>query len=396
MTTERLQIDLTYLGNNNVLIYPIYSEKGEKILDARTPLTPSKINDIIEKYGPIVYYSFTEEMGNIPNHRISAAVNQMKDIEDEIRKTDHLSRTAYKNAESLIEMILNDLRSADTDTIRLMKDLNSYDDYTYNHSVNVLLLVAVFASRMGGFSVDELRSLLIGAYLHDIGKMKIDKQLLNKRGALDVSEFQKMKRHPQLGYEMIKKIAENDRIVQQAVLFHHEKFNNRGYYGLPYEFLPVYPKVVSICDVFDALTTNRPYREAFSPSQAIKSIVNTLNSQFDFDLISRFVNTMGPILNNTQCFYSRFDICELNTQELAIIMDYDIRNMMKPEVIVFCRFERSGSGFSARYYDRPDRCNLALEEEKMMVRILTNRRQIAALKDKLLEKSLLQISRDNP
>lgn len=392
MATERLQIDLTYLGTNNVLIYPIFSEDGEKILDARTPLTPEKVNEIIEKYGNIVYYSFSEEMDNIPNHRINTAVNQIKEVEEELTKTDRLSKASYKNTENLIELILNDLRSSDTETIRLLKDFNTYDDYTYNHSVNVLLLVAVFATKMHKFKIDELRSLLIGAYLHDIGKMKIDKQLLNKKGKLDVSEFQKMKRHPQLGYELVKRVAENDRIVQQAVLFHHEKFNSKGYYALPYEYLPIYPKIVSICDVFDALTTNRPYREAYSPSQAIKTIVNTVNTQFDFELISNFVTTMSPILNNTQSFYSRYDICELNTQELGIIMDYNFNNLMKPQIIIFCRFERSSSGFSARFYDRPVRHDLAVDDTKIMLRILTNKRQVNTLKDKLLERSLLQIS----
>lgn len=392
MATERLQIDLSYLGSNNVLIYPIYSEKGDLILEARTPLTLEKINEIIEKHGNIVYYSFSEEMDNIPNHRINTAIKQMKEVEEEILKTEKLSKTSYKNTENLIEMILNDLRSSDTGTIRLLKDLNTYDDYTYNHSVNVLLLVAVFSTKLHLFKVDELKSLLIGAYLHDIGKMKIDKQLLTKKGKLNVSEFQKMKRHPQLGYELIKNVAGNDRIVQQVVLFHHEKYNSKGYYSLPYEYLPVYPKIVSICDVFDALTTNRPYREAFSPSQAIKTIVNTVNQQFDFGLINNFVNTMSPLLNNTQSFYSRFDICELSTQELGLIMDYSFSDLMKPQVIVFCRFERNGGGFSARFYDKPVRLDLLKDDSKMMVRILTNKRQVNTLKDKLLERSLMQIS----
>ena len=78
MSTERLKIDLTFLGPESVVIYPLYSGSGEKILDARTALTLDRINKIIEKYGKIVYYSFSEEMGNIPNHRIYSALNKSR------------------------------------------------------------------------------------------------------------------------------------------------------------------------------------------------------------------------------------------------------------------------------------------------------------------------------
>ncbi len=392
MPSQRLQIDLNYLGNNNILIYPLYSENGEKILDARAVLSPERVNGIIEKYGNIVYYSFSEEMSNIPNHRISAAFYQSREIEEEILKTDKLSKNSYNKAENLIENVLDDLHTSDTDTIKLLKDLNSFDDYTYNHSVNVLLLTAVFATKMGKFTTQELKGLLLGAYLHDIGKLKIDKQLLNKKGKLTVSEYQKMKRHPQLGYELIRNVAENDKIVQQVVLFHHEKYNNKGYYNLPYENLPLYPKLVSICDVFDALTTNRPYRLAVSPAHAFKVILNSLNVQFDFQIISDFVNKLGSILNNSQFFYSKFDICELNSQELAIIMDYGKEDILKPDVIVFCKFEKSKNNLNVRFYDKPKLIKIRESENLLMSRILTNKRQIDSLKDKLLERSLLQIS----
>ena len=259
-------------------------------------------------------------------------------------------------------------------------------------TIPVLLLTAVFATKMGKFTTQELKGLLLGAYLHDIGKLKIDKQLLNKKGKLTVSEYQKMKRHPQLGYELIRNVAENDKIVQQVVLFHHEKYNNKGYYNLPYENLPLYPKLVSICDVFDALTTNRPYRLAVSPAHAFKVILNSLNVQFDFQIISDFVNKLGSILNNSQFFYSKFDICELNSQELAIIMDYGKEDILKPDVIVFCKFEKSKNNLNVRFYDKPKLIKIRESENLLMSRILTNKRQIDSLKDKLLERSLLQIS----
>ena len=89
-----------------------------------------------------------------------------------------------------------------------MKALNSFDDYTYNHSVNVLILTAVFASKIKIFSKDQVRSLLMGAFFHDVGKIRIDKRILNKKGDLNTNELKKIRRHPQLGYELIKKTDE--------------------------------------------------------------------------------------------------------------------------------------------------------------------------------------------
>jgi putative nucleotidyltransferase with HDIG domain len=391
MATERLKIDLTYLGTDSILIYPIYSDSGEKILDARTVLSIEKIDNIIQKHGKIVYYSFSEEMGNVPNHRISSALNKSREVMDEILKTDKISKEKYKESEELIELILDDLVSSETDTIRLLKDLNSFDDYTYNHSVNVLLLSSVFSTKMKRFNPDELKSLLLGAFLHDIGKMKLDKQLLQKKGKLNITEFQKMKRHPQLGYEIIKSVASYNKVVQQVILFHHEKYNNNGYYGLPYENLPIFPKIVSVCDVFDALTSKRPYRNATSPANALKIILSSMNKQFDYELISQFINILGPYVNNAKHFYGRHEICELSTHELGLIVNLGDKDILKPEVVIFCKYEKIRNQINVKFYDRPFRVDLQEDTSRIMTNILSNEYQVQLIKNKLLEKVLLKI-----
>jgi putative nucleotidyltransferase with HDIG domain len=391
MAVERLKIDLTYLGPETILIYPLYTDTGEKVLEARTALSIEKINNIIQKHGKIVYYSFTEEMGNIPNHRIYSALNKSREIMDEIIHTDKISKDKYRESEELMELILNDLVSSETDTIKLLKDLNSYDDYTYNHSVNVLLLASVFSHKLKRFTMDELRSLLLGAFLHDIGKMKLDKQLLNKKGKLDVSEFLKMKRHPQLGYEIIKNLSSTNKVVQQSILFHHEKFNSNGYYGLPYENLPIFPKIVSICDVFDALTSKRPYRNATTPANALKIILNSVDNHFDYDLINRFINIIGPFVNNAKHFYGKYEICELNTSELGLIVGLGDKDILKPEIIVFCKFQKARNKINVKFYDKPFKVNLQDDNTRLMINILSNEYQVYSIKNKLLEKSLLKM-----
>jgi HD-GYP domain-containing protein (c-di-GMP phosphodiesterase class II) len=308
---------------------------------------------------------------------------------DEIFSTEKLSRTSYRNAETVIEEIIGDLSSTDVDALNLIKDIKSHEEYLYTHSVNTGIITALFASKCGKYSHDEVKYVSLGAYLHDIGSTKIDKQLLNKQGKLNISEVQKVKRHPQLGYEILKGIDRISPIVLQSVLFHHEKYNNRGYYQLPYETLPEFPKMVSIADIYDAMTSDRPYRKATTPGHALKAIVNCINSHFDYDLISGFVNMLGPVLNQAQSFYRTGDICELNTQELAVIRDLGDRDLLRPKVWVFCKFVRQGNRLTVNYYRSPSLVSLQSDPARHITKIISDENQIATIKQKLDERKVL-------
>ncbi len=389
MVPRKIKIDLDYLSPNNSFIYPLYASTGEKILEARVILTAEKIREVRERYGNILFYTDSGDRAVIPSYRMKIAYNKAKEIMDEILHTEKLTRTAFRDAEKVVEEIVNDLNTTEINAISLLKDLKSHEEYLYNHSVNVGILTAVFAKKRSAFSGDELKYITLGSYLHDIGSTRLDKQLLHKEGKYTVSEIQKMKRHPQLGYEILKNIEKVSPIVLQTVLFHHEKFNNRGYYGLPYENLPDFPKLTSICDIFDALTSNRPYRDAFSPTVALKSIVNTINVHFDYGIVSDFINNVGRLVNNSQNFYSRNDFCELSTQELAIIRDFGLKDIMKPKVTVFCKFLRQGGKLSVSFYKSPVEVDLIHDKDRHMTKIISNETQIATIREKLKERNIM-------
>ncbi|MGQ9844510.1 MAG: HD-GYP domain-containing protein [Spirochaetota bacterium] len=174
----------------------------------------------------------------------------------------------------------------------------------------------------------------------------------------------------------------------KRLLFHHERYNNNGYYGLPYDNLPIYPKIIGLCDIYDALTSKRPFRSAIEPSNALKAILNAINQQFDYQLINIFINKLGPILNNTQSFYTHNDICELNTQELAIIKDFGINDMLKPKVIIFCKFQRDGEQLLARFYEKPLEIDLSQDPNNgYMIKIINNYKQLQSIQKKLEEKN---------
>jgi len=390
MLGKKIKIDVDYLRPNSTFIYPLISEDGDIVLPPRVALTAEKINAIKARYGNILYYNDNGQMAVIPSFRMQIARNKSKEIMHEIAQSHKISKVAIHEAEKVIIDIVNDLTSTEILALNLLKDLKSYEEYIYNHSVNVGILSAVMARMIGTFNKDEIKNIALGGYLHDIGQMQLDKNLLEKEGKYNITDIQKMKRHPQLGYETLKKIKDVHPIVLQSVLFHHERYNNNGYYGLPYENLPIYPKIIGLCDIYDALTSKRPFRSAIEPSNALKAILNAINQQFDYQLINIFINKLGPILNNTQAFYTHNDICELNTQELAIIKDFGINDMLKPKVIIFCKFQRTGEQLLARFYEKPLEIDLSQDpNNRYMIKIINNYKQLQSIQKKLEEKKLL-------
>lgn len=393
MNTEindsKVKINLDYIRPNSKIIFPLYSSNDVKILDERTALTLNKLKEIKLKYGNIVYGLDSIDNGIISEKHINQAINTSKEIIKEIASTDKLTKEAYNSAENVIENIIQDLNSSEIEAIKLLKNLRYFDEYIYQHSLNVGILSAVLAKLTGSFSPEQIKNLAIGAYLLDIGLIKIDREILKKKTIYTYHDMQKMKQHPQFGYEILKNIKGIDPVVLQTLLFHHEKNNYKGYYQLPYELMPLPPKIVSVCDIYDALTTPRPYRNSYSPTNALKFLVNSINIHFDYSLISNFVNHLGPLLNNTQSFYALHDFCELNTKELAMITNFNMHDYMKPVVMVFCEFRKHKNKIAVRFYDHPIEVNLEKDNKRLMTKIITNQTQLRYIMTKLKEKKMV-------
>jgi HD-GYP domain-containing protein (c-di-GMP phosphodiesterase class II) len=390
MATKKIKIHVQSLLPGMSFIQPLYSLKDEKILESRIFLTSKKIKEISKQYGNIIYYEipYTESM--IPEAHVHKALDHSREIFDEIISTEKLSQKGYHKAEKVIEEFVSDLESTEIQALNLLKELKNHDEYQYLHQVNVGILATVFARKLSVFTLEEIKQVGLGSFLIDIGKSRIDKQLLNKKETLTITEMQKMRRHPQLGYELLKEIKGIQPIILQTVLFHHEKYNNRGYYGLPYKNLPLPPKLAGVCDIFDALTSSRPHRDAFPYTTSLKFMVNTINTQFDYSLISNFINQIGPLLNRVQVFYSRYDFCELNTREIAVIKDFSPTDYLKPTILIFCMFERLGKKLEVKFYRKPIEINLHKDVNRYITKFIINKRQIALIRSHLGRRGMLE------
>ncbi len=173
---------------------------------------------------------------------------------------------------------------------KMLLRITRHDRYTYDHSVNVGIFGTVLARQRYGDDAELLRTLAGAYFLHDLGKCRIPTEILNKPGRLDPDEREVIQQHPWLGFEIL---METDQVSEEAaiaILQHHERADGSGYpHGLPEEAIHDFAKVVAIADVFDALTTHRPYRQALSTFRALTIIRDEMGADFSPEFFREFV-----------------------------------------------------------------------------------------------------------
>ena len=199
-------------------------------------------------------------------------------------------REARENLYEVIDCIL------DGDQLnQFLLTISDHDMYTYTHSVNVGVLSLLLAKKYFGSSDrHNLRELGVGFFLHDLGKTRVDPAIINKEGKLTFDELQAMRRHPLYGFNILNDANQLTTECKLIILEHHEKEDGSGYpYGLYGEEIHVYARICSLVDMYDALTTDRPYRCRISPFQALNIIKSNINDSIQKSLFENLVCLLG-------------------------------------------------------------------------------------------------------
>lgn len=211
----------------------------------------------------------------------------------------------------IVNQIIDEILKNDEIAFNL-GELKSVDDYTFEHSVNVCVLALLSGISLGLKKV-SLVELGIGAILHDIGKILIPQEVLNKPGLLDDEEFDMVKRHARLGYDVLNRIKGVSQASAAVAMHHHERYDGNGYPdALKNEAIPLYSRIVAIADVFDALTSDRVYSRKISPYKAMEYVISMVGAHFDQEIVKRFTRQLG-------FFYKGLHL-ELNTGETAVVV----------------------------------------------------------------------------
>ncbi|MCR5797394.1 MAG: response regulator [Eubacterium sp.] len=247
-------------------------------------LTQSYI-DFLDRKGYIGVYvsdSFSEDV-------------DIQEVVDQQLVREGLEAVQKRNIGDILGVATNivaDIYKQDNISVDLF-DLRSYDDYTYHHSVNVGVYCASVGKKLG-LTEEEMVYLATAAICHDLGKSRVSEAIIKKEGKLTDEEYEEIKKHSQYSFDILHEDPSVPPVVLQAVIMHHEDEDGRGYpFGKKGEDIPLFAKIIHAMDVYDALTSKRPYKEPFAPSEAIEYINNNKGILFDKKVVAA-VNEVIP------------------------------------------------------------------------------------------------------
>ncbi|AEX86011.1 response regulator containing a CheY-like receiver domain and an HD-GYP domain [Marinitoga piezophila KA3] len=215
-----------------------------------------------------------------------------------IKEIDDIGKTLFMMFLQNIEYMKKNKKLIQ-EILKLLGNISEFrDEITGNHIIRVGKVSRIIAEEVFE-DKKKVEMIYYAAQLHDIGKIGIPDSILQKPGKLDDDEFEIMKKHTTIGYEILKKV--DDELFEMAskiALYHHEKYDGSGYpEGLKGEEIPIEGRIVAVCDVFDALLSERPYKKAFEFEEGVKIIMSGEGKHFDPKIVEIFVNNIDKIRN---------------------------------------------------------------------------------------------------
>ncbi len=384
MATERVELFTKFLHPGMILKGDLYSFKGEKLLDARTPLTREFIRSLLARGIEKVYYDRplpeiadkenTEETASqkekmIDDSLMKEALDVSKEIEEAIKKKSILPKESVNR---VVEGFVESIQTSQTALLNLMEAKN-FDEQTYSHMINVSLLAVLFGKKLN-YNETGLKVLGLAGLLHDIGKTLISPEILKKTTPLTPEEVDILRKHPIYGYELLRRYSDYGGIVQKIVLLHHEKVSGKGYpFGLRGEQMGEASQIISICDLFDSITSDHPYRPAKPFWAALVEVYQQSGVSFAPRLAKSFITDIPSYLA-TEPIFPVGSFVVLSTGEIGEVIDFDNPHSLFPTVMIYI----SGTREIMRY---PIQVNLALDDTRSIKSLITHEVAIQKLQE---------------
>jgi len=265
-------------------------------------------------------------------------------LENEIKKANKLYKSAKELQGTILESLkLNNALKVESiapttdalvdsvyrnqDALSCLTRIQSKDSYLLEHSLNVAILMSIFAKHLG-FEQRIIKELTLGAFLHDIGKVLLPKEILNKRNSLSEQEKKILKSHVALGAKLLEDSPEISHIAMKMIREHHEKQDGTGYpQGLVAKEISKYGKMIAIVDKYDRLTCERPYKKSIFPISAFKTLASESPALYDEELVEKFIQCLGV--------YPVGTLVKLNSGKLGLISKLNKQRPLHPYVKVF-------------------------------------------------------------
>jgi HD-GYP domain-containing protein (c-di-GMP phosphodiesterase class II) len=268
---------------------------------------PSGTADELARAARIIDQSRTAVTSMFADIRMGRIV----DLDRATPLVEEISASVLRNAGALVSLVR----------------LKQADDYTYLHSVAVCAMMVALARQLG-LDEEEARHCGMAGLLHDVGKMAVAPELLNKPGKLTEAEFTHVKQHPLKGHALLLQSGNVHPIALDVCLHHHERIDGGGYpHGLRGDQISLHARMGAICDVYDAITSNRPYKAGWSPAVSLRRMAEwTRSGHLDPQVFAAFVKCIG--------IYPLGTLVRLRSERLAVVTD-NSRSLLAPVVRVF-------------------------------------------------------------
>jgi len=299
---ERLIQRLADMGIDSVYVAnPYFKEEPQEILHEKTRVETIKVTQ----------KAFT-------TFRISKVIN----IDD------------LKN---VAKMIIEDVMNNKHVMIHLT-DIRTYDDYTFGHSIDTCLIASVIGLKLG-LKEKKLNELALGVLFHDIGKMLIPSEILNKTDPLSTEEWQIIKDHAKVGFDILRKESEIPLASAHIAYQHHENFDGSGYpRGISSEDIHLYARVAAVADLYDAITSDRPYRPAMLPHEAYEVVLGSRGNKLDPKVTDIFLDYIVLFPVGTMVL--------LNTGDIGVVTKVYPKLQTRP--VIQLVFDKSGQKIAAK------------------------------------------------
>jgi putative nucleotidyltransferase with HDIG domain len=322
----------------------IYNERGKVLLAKGTELTDSLI-ERLKKFNIFTVYidddasEGIEIVDSIPETLLMEAgdvITQGLDSIAELNSTTSnlhgmiITGKTVQSFKDIFKNIIGFLTDNKT-VLNLLATTKICENHVYTHSLNV----SIYASQLAianGLPQKKVEEIGLGALLHDLGKLFIPEEVLNKPGKLTKEEFEQIKSHCELGFENLRRVHEIPLTVAHCALQHHERIDGAGYpRGLKGAEIHEYAKILSVADVFDAVTSHRVYRPGMLPHKGIEILYAGSGTQFERDQIQLFKNCIA--------IYPQGLTVKLNDGRTGIVSKYNFHSVGRPEIRVICNEE---------------------------------------------------------
>ena len=333
-------IPTNYVEEGSILGENLYNAEGRILIKADTPLTAQHINKI-EKNN--IYTLYIKNIHtNIEVNRLLEQPFRVKGIllVKSLFDTASKGKPIFDIHQSLLtymEDVLYEIRSYKKIQIEYV-DIKNIDNYIYSSSLNVALLSSLIAWELG-YGFEMVKEIFIGAIYHDIGIALLPKDITTKKEALTFNEKKQILSHPLLGYQYIKEQFFLSAYVKSIVLQHHEQIDGTGYPDRLFKNeINQMAQIIGIADVYDAMTSDRPYRRAVSPKEALEFIVGNMGKKYFYEVAQAFISRITP--------YPRGTIVMLSSGFPAVVEELNDQFPLRPLVKVIYK---TSSGY---YYER--------------------------------------------